>query len=159
MGILRRFAGVDLSRGHFIAWRSVRCAAAGVREFHRFSCSLHVDEISYSNDGPMRMLNFLEYAIFYSPWIYTEVEVSRFLRTHEDPRRPKKREFSESVEKVAMDEAIRDIISYPLNLDHLGKVDSDGVWKWICAGSQAMSTESNSLRKPFVALDKLYELT
>ena len=95
----------------------------------------------------------------YSPWIYTEVEVSRFLRTHEDPRRPKKREFSESVEKVAMDEAIRDIISYPLNLDHLGKVDSDGVWKWICAGSQAMSTESNSLRKPFVALDKLYELT
>ena len=95
----------------------------------------------------------------YSPWIYTEVEVSRFLRTHEDPRRPKMRRFAESVEKVAMDEAIRDIISYPLNLDHLGKVDSDGVWKWICAGSHAVSTESNSLRKPFVALDKLYELT
>jgi hypothetical protein len=95
----------------------------------------------------------------YSPWIYTEVEVSRFLRTHKDPRRPKRREFAESVEKVAMDEAIRDIISYPLNLDHLGKVDSDGVWKWICAGSHAMRAESNTLLKPFVALDQLYEMT
>lgn len=95
----------------------------------------------------------------YSPWIYTEVEVSRFLRTHEDPRRPKMRKFAESVEGLAMDEAIRDIISYPLNLDHFGIVDSDGVWKWICAGYHAVSTESNSLRKPFVALDKLYELT
>ena len=95
----------------------------------------------------------------YSPWIYTEVEVSRFLRTHEDPRRPKTRGFAESVEKVAMDEAIRDIISYPLNLDHLGKVDSDGVWKWICEGSHVVSAESNALRKPFVALDKLYEMT
>lgn len=95
----------------------------------------------------------------YSPWIYTEVEVSRFLRTHEDPRRPKTRGFAESVEKVAMDEAIRDIISYPLNLDHLGKVDSDGVWKWICEGSHVVSAESNTLRKPFVALDKLYEMT
>lgn len=95
----------------------------------------------------------------YSPWIYTEVEVSRFLRTHEDPRRPKMRKFTESVERVAMDEAIRDIISYPLNLDHLGKVDSDGIWKWICAGYRAMHNESNTSRKPFVALDKLYELT
>lgn len=93
----------------------------------------------------------------YSPWIYTEVEVSRFLRTHEDPRRPKMRKFAESIE--GMDEAIRDIISYPLNLDHLGKVDSDGVWEWICAGSRAMCDESDTLRKPFVALDKLYELT
>ena len=95
----------------------------------------------------------------YSPWIYTEVEVSRFLRTHEDPRRPKMLKFAESVEGVGMDEAIRDIISYPLNLDHLGKVDSDGVWKWICAGYNAISAESNTSRKPFVALDKLYELT
>jgi hypothetical protein len=95
----------------------------------------------------------------YSPWIYTEVEVSRFLRTHEDPRRPKTRGFAESVEKVAMDEAIRDIISYPLNLDHMAKVDTDGVWKWICAGSHAVSAESNASRKPFVALDKLYEMT
>ena len=95
----------------------------------------------------------------YSPWIYTEVEVSRFLRTHKDPRRPKKQNFSESVEKVAMDEAIRDIISYPLNLDHLGKVGSDGVWKWICAGYKAVRGESNMLRKPFVALDQLYEQT
>lgn len=94
----------------------------------------------------------------YSPWIYTEVEVSRFLRTHEDPRRPKMRKFAESVEGVAMDEAIRDIISYPLNLDHLGKVDSDGVWKWICAGNNAVCAESDALRKPFVALDKLYEM-
>ena len=95
----------------------------------------------------------------YSPWIYTEVEVSRFLRTHEDPRRPKTRGFAESVEKVAMDEAIRDIISYPLNLDHLGKVDFDGLWNWICAGYKAVRAESNPLRKPFVALDKLYEMT
>ena len=95
----------------------------------------------------------------YSPWIYTEVEVSRFLRTHEDPRRPKTRGFAESVEKVAMDEAIRDIISYPLNLDHLGKVDLDGLWNWICAGYKAVRAESNPLRKPFVALDKLYEMT
>ena len=95
----------------------------------------------------------------YSPWIYTEVEVSRFLRTHEDPRRPKMRKFAASVEGLAMEEAIRDIISYPLNLDHLGKVDSDGVWKWICAGNSAKRAESNTLRKPFVALDKLYEMT
>lgn len=95
----------------------------------------------------------------YSPWIYTEVEVSRFLRTHEDSRRPKMRKFAESVEGLAMDEAIRDIISYPLNLDHFGKVDSDGVWKWICAGNKAVRAESDLLRKPFVALDKLYELT
>ena len=93
----------------------------------------------------------------YSPWIYTEVEVSRFLRTHEDPRRPKMRKFAESVEGLAM--RTRDIISYPLNLDHMAKVDTDGVWKWICAGSHAMSAESNTLRRPFVALDKLYELT
>lgn len=94
----------------------------------------------------------------YSPWIYTEVEVSRFLRTHKDPRRPKRRTFAESVESVAADETIRDIISYPLNLDHLGKVDSDGVWKWICAGNKACRDESDALRKPFVALDKLYEM-
>ena len=93
----------------------------------------------------------------YSPWIYTEVEVSRFLRTHEDPRRPKMRKFAESVEGLAM--RIKDIISYPLNLDHLGKVDTDGVWKWICAGNNAVRAESDLLRKPFVALDKLYELT
>lgn len=93
----------------------------------------------------------------YSPWIYTEVEVSRFLRAHEDPRRPKMRKFAESVEGLAM--RTRDIISYPLNLDHLGKVDSDGVWKWICEGSHVVSAESNTLRKPFVALDKLYEMT
>lgn len=93
----------------------------------------------------------------YSPWIYTEVEVSRFLRTHEDPRRPKMRKFAESVEGLAM--RIKDIISYPLNLDHLGKVDFDGLWNWICAGYKAVCAESNSLRKPFVALDKLYELT
>jgi len=93
----------------------------------------------------------------YSPWIYTEVEVSRFLRTHEDPRRPKMRKFAESVEGLAM--RIKDIISYPLNLDHLGKVDTDGVWKWICAGNKAVRAESDLLRKPFVALDKLYALT
>jgi hypothetical protein len=67
------------------------------------------------------------------------------------------RKFAESVEGLAM--RTKDIISYPLNLDHMTKVDADGVWKWICAGSHAVSTESNSLRKPFVALDKLYELT
>ena len=94
----------------------------------------------------------------YSPWIYTEVEVSRFLRTHEDPRRPKMRKFAESVEGLGLDGKIRDIISYPLNLDHLGKIDSDGVWKWICAGNKAVCAESNALRKPFVALDKLYEM-
>ena len=94
----------------------------------------------------------------YSPWIYTEVEVSRFLRTHEDPRRPKMRKFAESFEGMAMDEAIRDIISYPLNLDHLGKVDSDGVWTWICAGNKACRDEREPARKPFRALDKLYEM-
>lgn len=93
----------------------------------------------------------------YSPWIYTEVEVSRFLRAHEDPRRPKMRKFAESVEGLAM--RTRDIISYPLNLDHMTKVDTDGVWKWICAGNKAVRAESDLLRKPFVALDKLYELT
>lgn len=94
----------------------------------------------------------------YSPWIYTEVEVSRFLRTHKDPRRPPEmRKLAESVEGLGLDEKIRDIISYPLNLDHLGKVDSDGVWQWICAGYNAVCSESDALQKPFVALDKLYE--
>ena len=67
------------------------------------------------------------------------------------------RKFAESVEGLAM--RTKDIISYPLNLDHMTKVDTDGVWKWICAGNKAVRAESDLLRKPFVALDKLYELT
>ena len=94
----------------------------------------------------------------YSPWIYTEVEMSRMLRTHLDPRRPKQMMIKESVEHFAMDEDVKDIISYPLNLDHLTRVEAQPFWKWICDAYKATKNRQDAQIKPFVALDVLYKM-
>lgn len=93
----------------------------------------------------------------YSPWIYTEVEMSRMLRTHLDSRRSKHTLIRESTEHFALDEDINGIISYPLNLDHLSRVDEQLFWKWIrtCA---ATTKGQDAPIKPFVALDVLYKM-
>lgn len=93
----------------------------------------------------------------YSPWIYTEVEMSRMLRTHQDPRRPKRMLIKESMEHFAQDEDISNIISYQLNLDHLGKINDQIFLKWISNSYTATKNMQDGV--PFVALNELYELS
>lgn len=94
----------------------------------------------------------------YSPWIYTEVEISRLLRTHLDSRRPRKRLIKESMECFGEDADIDNIISYPLNLDHMTKLDSNIFWSWMNKAKSSARYITNSADTPFVALDELYKL-
>lgn len=90
----------------------------------------------------------------YSPWIYTEIEVSRFLRRMPDPRRKRTGLLKES---FAQDAAIECLVEYPLNLDHLTRKAGSDIWKWICDGSHAITQYcADNVQMPFHALDVLY---
>lgn len=91
----------------------------------------------------------------YSPWIYTEIEVSRFLRKMPDPRRPNEELLKES---FAQDAAIECRVEYPLNLDHLLSKTGVDIWNWICSGYKALNNDASLAegQEAFCALDALY---
>lgn len=91
----------------------------------------------------------------YSPWIYVEVEASRMLRCHVDPRRSKLSKIAESVETY--DEAIKELaVAYPINLSHMGKLDCKSLVSWICEGYKTNNSSADRKQAPFAVLDVLY---
>lgn len=89
----------------------------------------------------------------YSPWIYTEIEASRMLRTHRDPRRPRRGLIKESGAN-GMDAGIECLVEYPLNLDHLTSISTQDVCSWIRDGYNV--AKETATGGPFAALDVLY---
>ena len=91
----------------------------------------------------------------YSPWIYTEIEVSRFLRRMPDSRRPQTGLLKES---FAQDVAIECRVQYPLNLEHLSSKTGADIWNWICNGYKALNNRGGVAedQAAFRALDVLY---
>ena len=92
----------------------------------------------------------------YSPWIYTEIEVSRLLRSMPDPRRHRTRFFNES---NAMDATVECLVEYPLNLAHLSEKTGQDIWDWICSGHDVLRNSNNMAEDQvaFRALDVLYK--
>lgn len=89
----------------------------------------------------------------YSPWIYTEIEASRMLRTHQDPRRLRRGLIKES-DATGVDVGIECLVEYPLNLDHLTSISTQDVCSWIRKGYNAARKMTTG--GPFAALDVLY---
>lgn len=79
----------------------------------------------------------------YSPWIYSELEASRFVRRHQDPRRKP----STGGRAIAMDSALP--IEY--KLPRLQTLNMEMVKQWLVR----IKTLG---RQPFAALDALYKL-
>ena len=89
----------------------------------------------------------------YSPWIYTEIEASRMLRTHRDPRRSQQGLIKES-SATGKDAALECLVEYPLNLDHLTSISTQDVCSWIRNGCKA--ARATVTGGAFAALDVLY---
>ena len=98
-----------------------------------------------------------DYSTF-SPWIYTEIEASRVLR-----RRKYQRSFvkaaNESLRSVAMDEAPRVEVVYPLNLEHLGKLSPQTLLQWVTKAEEIKRRLVDDQYRPYKLLDELYAST
>lgn len=92
----------------------------------------------------------------YSPWIYTEIEVSKFLRRRPDPRRPQTPLLKEA---FAKDASLEFLVEYPLSINHLTRKTGSEIWNWICAGSKVLNNGSGVGKEyaAFRALDLLYD--
>lgn len=83
-----------------------------------------------------------------SPWIYSEIAMSRLIRKR--PPKRYKRSLRESCQKYFAAQSVR----YTLPMDHLTKLDSDSLWDW----ERKWDGDSFELNDRVTALDSLYEL-
>ena len=91
----------------------------------------------------------------FSPWIYTEIEASRLLRRYKYPRFLEK-VSNESLRSFARGEAVRVEVAYPLNLEHLERLDPQIFSQWVANAEEKKRRLADDQYRPYKLLDELY---